>query len=182
MQDLLSIHLIRNVNGSTIFSYHPTLNLPTTTASFFHTRIRFAGQLELEFIPVLLTLVLSFRSECILANYIPTFSWSDFHLSHIYLARFVCLGWGRREFVWPHLLSCKSHFLFSNTLLTQITTGDPSDGYHWHSTHAWTTCHPCSPTSLYLPSRRLRATYEFHHGVEQPYVGQSQVHWRGSKV
>ncbi|TFK26626.1 hypothetical protein FA15DRAFT_588079 [Coprinopsis marcescibilis] len=42
--DLISIHLIRNINGSTIISYHPTLNLPTTTASYMHERIRFAGQ------------------------------------------------------------------------------------------------------------------------------------------
>jgi hypothetical protein len=42
--DLLAVHLIRNVNGSTLISYHPTMNLPTTTAPFLHTRIRFAGQ------------------------------------------------------------------------------------------------------------------------------------------
>ncbi|PPQ92528.1 LOW QUALITY PROTEIN: hypothetical protein CVT25_010361 [Psilocybe cyanescens] len=42
--DLLAVHLIRNVNGSTILSFHPTLNLPTTTAAFLHERIRFAGQ------------------------------------------------------------------------------------------------------------------------------------------
>jgi hypothetical protein len=42
--DLLSVHLIRNLNGSTMISYHPTLNLPTTTAQYLHERIRFAGQ------------------------------------------------------------------------------------------------------------------------------------------
>ncbi|KAF8955067.1 hypothetical protein BDZ97DRAFT_1765535 [Flammula alnicola] len=42
--DLLAVHLIRNVNGSTIISFHPSLNLPTTTAPFLHERIRFAGQ------------------------------------------------------------------------------------------------------------------------------------------
>lgn len=42
--DLLSVHLVRNINGSTIISYHPNLNLPTTTAKFLHERIRFAGQ------------------------------------------------------------------------------------------------------------------------------------------
>ncbi|KAF8809596.1 hypothetical protein BYT27DRAFT_7135830 [Phlegmacium glaucopus] len=42
--DLLSMHLIRNVNGSTIISYHPSLNFPTTTAKYLHERIRFAGQ------------------------------------------------------------------------------------------------------------------------------------------
>jgi hypothetical protein len=43
--DLLSVHLIRNINGSTIISFHPSLNLPTTTAPFLHERIRFAGEL-----------------------------------------------------------------------------------------------------------------------------------------
>ncbi|KAF5325049.1 hypothetical protein D9619_009601 [Psilocybe cf. subviscida] len=42
--DLLAVHLIRNVNGSTLISFHPTLNIPTTTAAFLHERIRFAGQ------------------------------------------------------------------------------------------------------------------------------------------
>jgi hypothetical protein len=42
--DLLSVHLVRNINGSTIISYHPTLNIPATTAKFLHERIRFAGQ------------------------------------------------------------------------------------------------------------------------------------------
>ena len=42
--DLLSVHLIRNLKGSTMISYHPILNLPTTTAHYLHERIRFAGQ------------------------------------------------------------------------------------------------------------------------------------------
>lgn len=42
--DLLSVHLIRNKHGSTIISYHPSMALPTMTAPFFHSRIRFAGQ------------------------------------------------------------------------------------------------------------------------------------------
>ncbi|KAF9530553.1 hypothetical protein CPB83DRAFT_850531 [Crepidotus variabilis] len=42
--DLLAVHLIRNVNGSTLISFHPTMELPTTPADFLHTRIRFAGQ------------------------------------------------------------------------------------------------------------------------------------------
>ncbi|KAG2007277.1 hypothetical protein CC2G_014982 [Coprinopsis cinerea AmutBmut pab1-1] len=42
--DLISVHLIRNIEGSTIISYHPTLNLPTTSAKYLHERIRFAGQ------------------------------------------------------------------------------------------------------------------------------------------
>lgn len=42
--DLLSVHLIRRRHGSTIISFHPSLNLPTTTAPYLHQRIRFAGQ------------------------------------------------------------------------------------------------------------------------------------------
>ncbi|KAG5639754.1 hypothetical protein H0H81_000034 [Sphagnurus paluster] len=43
--DLLSVHLIRNVEGSTIISYHPSIkNHPTTEANYLHDRIRFAGQ------------------------------------------------------------------------------------------------------------------------------------------
>lgn len=41
--DILSVYLIRNKNGSTIISFHPSLNLPTTTASFLHERICIAG-------------------------------------------------------------------------------------------------------------------------------------------
>jgi hypothetical protein len=41
--DLLSVHLIRNIDGSTIISYHPNLKMSTTTAPYLHTRIRFAG-------------------------------------------------------------------------------------------------------------------------------------------
>ena len=54
--DLLSVHLIRNINGSTIISYHPTLNNPTTTAKFLHERIRFAGStVKLFFFPIRLS-------------------------------------------------------------------------------------------------------------------------------
>ncbi|KAG6907533.1 hypothetical protein DXG01_008569 [Tephrocybe rancida] len=42
--DLLSVHLIRNVEGSTIISFHPTIDHPTTTASWLRDRIRYAGQ------------------------------------------------------------------------------------------------------------------------------------------
>ncbi|KAF8153225.1 hypothetical protein B0H34DRAFT_722697 [Crassisporium funariophilum] len=42
--DLLAIHLIRNINGSTIISFHPSFNIPTTTAPFLHERIRYAAQ------------------------------------------------------------------------------------------------------------------------------------------
>lgn len=42
--DLLSIHLIRRKSGSVIISFHPNLDRPTTSASFLHKRIQFAGQ------------------------------------------------------------------------------------------------------------------------------------------
>jgi len=41
--DLLSVHVIRHINGNTIISLHPDLNLPTTRAEKLHDRIRFAG-------------------------------------------------------------------------------------------------------------------------------------------
>ncbi|KAF8892904.1 hypothetical protein BD779DRAFT_1765736 [Infundibulicybe gibba] len=43
--DLLSVHLIRNVNGNTIISYHPNHKISrSATAAYLHERIRFAGQ------------------------------------------------------------------------------------------------------------------------------------------
>lgn len=42
--DLLSVHLVRNVEGSTIISFHPETDSPTTSAEYLHERIRFAGQ------------------------------------------------------------------------------------------------------------------------------------------
>ncbi|KAJ7135427.1 hypothetical protein C8R43DRAFT_1020979 [Mycena crocata] len=41
--DLLAIHLIRSTDGNTIISYHNTEN-DTTSATYLHERIRFAGQ------------------------------------------------------------------------------------------------------------------------------------------
>ncbi|KAF5350703.1 hypothetical protein D9756_008753 [Leucocoprinus leucothites] len=42
--DLLSVHVIRNIKGNTIISYHPDMDLPTTGAEQLHDRIRFAGK------------------------------------------------------------------------------------------------------------------------------------------
>jgi len=42
--ELLSVHLIRRRRGSVLISYHPTMDIPITTARFLHERIRFAGQ------------------------------------------------------------------------------------------------------------------------------------------
>ncbi|KAF8958964.1 hypothetical protein BDZ97DRAFT_2046038 [Flammula alnicola] len=41
--DLLAVHLVRNVDGGTIISYHPTGSGGPTTAEFLHDRVRFAG-------------------------------------------------------------------------------------------------------------------------------------------
>lgn len=41
--DFLSVHMIRNSEGSTIISYHPSLPLPTTTAKDLQDRIGLAG-------------------------------------------------------------------------------------------------------------------------------------------
>lgn len=43
--DLLSVHLVRHVHGSTIISFHPEIeNHRTTEAAYLHERIRFAGE------------------------------------------------------------------------------------------------------------------------------------------
>ncbi|KAK2459578.1 hypothetical protein APHAL10511_008388 [Amanita phalloides] len=42
--DLLSVHLIRNIAGNIIISYHANAKLPTTKADYLHERILFAGQ------------------------------------------------------------------------------------------------------------------------------------------
>ncbi|KAJ7757026.1 hypothetical protein B0H16DRAFT_1662496 [Mycena metata] len=41
--DLLAVHLIRGVDGNTIISYH-NADVDTTSATYLHERIRFAGQ------------------------------------------------------------------------------------------------------------------------------------------
>ena len=42
--DLLSVHLIRHVDGNTIISFHPETESLTTSAEYLHERIRFAGK------------------------------------------------------------------------------------------------------------------------------------------
>ena len=41
--DLLSVHLIRHVDGSAIISFHPEIDYLTTAAPYMHERIRFTG-------------------------------------------------------------------------------------------------------------------------------------------
>ena len=88
--DLLSIHLIRNTNGSTIISYHPTLNMPGTTAPFLHERIRFAGAFKL-------IIKFSFtyrtpRAKRVLAKHVPKVARSYSRSFNIYMAYYVCMG------------------------------------------------------------------------------------------
>ncbi|PPQ80936.1 hypothetical protein CVT26_014746 [Gymnopilus dilepis] len=42
--DFLAVHVVRNINGSTILSFHPSSNFLTTTAPLQHERILSAGQ------------------------------------------------------------------------------------------------------------------------------------------
>jgi hypothetical protein len=47
--DLISVHLIRHVDGNTIISFHPAdhaseTDRTTTSAKYLHERIRFAGK------------------------------------------------------------------------------------------------------------------------------------------
>ncbi|KAF8623759.1 hypothetical protein AX15_006201 [Amanita polypyramis BW_CC] len=44
VQDLLSVHLVRNIAGSTIISFHTNIGRYSTEAKYLHERIRFAGQ------------------------------------------------------------------------------------------------------------------------------------------
>jgi hypothetical protein len=66
--DLLSVHLIRHVDGSTIISFHPEIEHPTTTAEYLHERIRFAGGST----KLYYTHYLSWtRTKRVLAKYLP---------------------------------------------------------------------------------------------------------------
>lgn len=42
--DLISVHLVRHVEGNTIISFHPEETNSSTSAEYLHERIRFAGQ------------------------------------------------------------------------------------------------------------------------------------------
>ena len=43
VSNLLSVHLVRNVAGNTLVSFHANTGLTTTQASYLHERVRFAG-------------------------------------------------------------------------------------------------------------------------------------------
>lgn len=50
--DLISVHLIRHIDGSTILSFHPDIDHPVTDAKYMHKRIRFAGESKIHSIYV----------------------------------------------------------------------------------------------------------------------------------
>jgi hypothetical protein len=51
--DLLAVHLIRHVDGSTIISFHPEVAGSMTSAEYLHERIRFAGWSEIRSISII---------------------------------------------------------------------------------------------------------------------------------
>ncbi len=42
--DLLSVHLVRNVAGNTMISFHANFGLPTTRAFYLYERLQYAGK------------------------------------------------------------------------------------------------------------------------------------------
>ena len=104
MLDLLSVHLVRNINGSTIISFHPTLNIPATTAQFLHERIRFAGACKPTIILIYVS-NLNFRPKCLLAKHVPKVARPHFGSPNIYMACHVCMGWGPRKLIWTYLFT-----------------------------------------------------------------------------
>jgi len=72
--DLLSVHLIRNVDSSVIISFHPTLDHPTTKADYLHDRIRFAGMQAVCSILLLVLSCMLARSKRVLAENISSFA------------------------------------------------------------------------------------------------------------
>jgi hypothetical protein len=104
MSDLLSVHLVRNIHGSTIISFHPTLNISATTAKFLHERVRFAGACKL--ITILIRLFNSnSRPKRVLAKYVPKVARPHSRPSNIYMARHVCMGWGPWTFIRTYLFT-----------------------------------------------------------------------------
>ena len=89
--DLLSVHLIRNVDSSVIISFHPTLDHPITKADFLHDRIRFAGEQAIFSILLVLMCCLP-RSKRVLAENIPSFTRSHFRPSGLHMAHIICMG------------------------------------------------------------------------------------------
>lgn len=98
--DLLSVHLVRHVDGSTIISFHPKIDHPTTPAAYLHERIRFAGRSgnHSMYIGWVGT-----RTKCVLAENFPSFPRSYICASDLHLACNVRMGWSPWRFICTHL-------------------------------------------------------------------------------
>ena len=156
--DLLSVHLVRNINGSTIISYHPTLNIPATTAPFLHERIRFAGASQL-FLNIFFHLPYSTaRPKRVLAKHVPEVARPYSRSFNIHMAYHVCMGWGSGKFIWTYLLAGESCGVKWNTFLT-CRTGKPRDHNCGNANYPRTSCHQSSSSSLHLSPRSLYKTY-----------------------
>jgi len=94
VSDLLAVHLIRNVNASTIVSFHPTFNLLATTAASLHERMQFVGMSFVSFCPPKIQAddMIVNRSEHILAKDVPTIRRPHCLSLGIYVACPACLG------------------------------------------------------------------------------------------
>jgi hypothetical protein len=99
--DLLSVHVIRNVEGNTIISYHSNMDLPTTGAEELHDRIRFAGRPTRP--PSKTKRLMLYRPKCLLAKDVPTFPRSLSCPPHVLLACGVLVGSGPGAFVQSYL-------------------------------------------------------------------------------
>lgn len=111
--DLLSVHLIRSTEGSTIISYHPSLPLPTTTAKDLHQRIRFAGMSRSYRCANngrSKIYVTKNRSKCLLAKNVSEVARSDICTTHLPMACHVRLGRGARKPVHSYLYTRTSSF------------------------------------------------------------------------
>jgi len=89
--DLLSVHLIRNVNGNTIISYHANMDLPTTKADYLHERIRFAGTVIVAML-IFPRFIFLCRPKCLLGKDAGESGRSHFLTAHLYLASGIRLG------------------------------------------------------------------------------------------
>ena len=164
--DLLSVHLIRNIKGSTIISFHPSLNLPTTTAPFLHERIRFAGELFRPALSLPCWKFWKFRSKRVLAKHFPKNAWPNICPVNICLACHVCLGWSSWESLWAYLLLGKlktcgwlEQYIAD---IAAILAGNASHRNFGNASYPRTSYHSGSPPALHVAPRWLREAHNFH--------------------
>ena len=157
--DLLSVHLVRNIHGSTIISYHPTLNVPATTAKFLHERIRFAGasKLIIKFHSLIQTPGQSVYWQSMFQNsQDPTFVLLTFIWHAMY-------AWDEAlENLYEHICSLVSRVSFSRLMHPNLQTGRPCNLNYRHATYSRTPSHQSPSSSLPLSPRSLYKTYYFH--------------------